>query len=138
MVIPRFVRWALAGEPIRVYGTGKQSRCFCNVADVVDVLVELIECPGAVGEVINIGTVEQITIDALADLVIELAGSSSEKRYLSYEEAYGRPFDDMQIRVPDLSKIKRLVGFEPKYNLEQTLRQVIDYERSRPGREDRS
>jgi UDP-glucose 4-epimerase len=131
MVVPRFVRKALANEPIEIYGTGQQSRCFCNVTDVVDALVKLIDCPGAIGEVINVGTVQCITIEALADKVIELTGSRSAKRHLSYEEAYGRPFDDMLIRVPDLTKIKRLIGFEPKYDLEQTLRQVIEHERKK-------
>jgi len=131
MVVPRFVRGALAGEPIEIYGTGAQSRCFCNVADVVDALMKLIDCPAVIGEVVNLGTDEAISIEQLADKVIEMTSSKSEKRHLSYEEAYGRPFDDMLIRQPDLSKIKRLIGFEPKYTLEQTLRQIIDYERSR-------
>jgi len=131
MVVPRFVRRALAGETIEIYGTGEQSRCFCNVADVVDALMKLIECDEAVGKVVNIGTDESITIDALADKVIEMTGSSSRKRRLSYEEAYGRPFDDMLIRVPDLTRIRRLIGFEPRIALDETLRQVIDFEKSR-------
>ncbi|MCK4603025.1 MAG: GDP-mannose 4,6-dehydratase [Phycisphaerae bacterium] len=131
MVVPRFVRRALADEPIEIYGTGKQSRCFCNVADVIASLVKLIDCDQAVGEVINVGTDESIEIEGLADKVLQMTGSKSQKRHLSYEEAYGRPFDDMQIRVPDLSKIKRLIGYEPKYTLEQTLQQIIDYERAR-------
>jgi len=130
MVVPRFVRRALAGETIEIYGTGAQSRCFCNVSDVVDALVKLIDCPDAVGEVINIGTTESISIEALAEKVIALTGSASDKKHLSYEEAYGRPFDDMMARRPDLSKIERMIGFEPKHDLDQTLRQVIDYERA--------
>ena len=126
MVVPRFVRWALAGEPLDIYGGGKQSRCFCNVADVVDALVKLIDCPQAVGQVINVGTSESITIDALADLVISMTGSASGKRYLSYEEAYGRPFDDMLVRVPDLTKIQRMIGFKPRFTLRETLLQIID------------
>lgn len=129
MVVPRFVRRALTGEPIEIYGTGKQSRCFCNVADVVDALTKLIECPDAVGEVINIGTVDSITIEDLADKIVGMIGSKSPKRRLSYEEAYGRPFDDMLIRQPDLTKIKGLIGFQPKYSLEQTLQQVINFEK---------
>ncbi|MCD6304564.1 MAG: GDP-mannose 4,6-dehydratase [Planctomycetes bacterium] len=132
MVIPRFVRWALAGEPLRVYGTGRQSRCFCNVADVVSALLKLIDCPEAVGEVVNVGTEESITIDDLADKVIELTGSTSRKEHVSYEEAYGRPFDDMLIRQPDLTKIRRLIGYQPRYCLDETLRQVIDYARKTP------
>lgn len=130
MVVPRFVCRALAGETIEIYGTGAQSRCFCNVSDVVDALVKLIDCPDAIGEVINIGTTESISIEALADKVIALTGSASDKKHLSYEEAYGRPFDDMMARRPDLSKIERMIGFEPKHDLDQTLRQVIDYERA--------
>jgi len=130
MVVPRFVRRALADEPIEIYGTGEQSRCFCNVADVVDALMKLIECPEAVGEVINLGTTESITIEALADKIIELTGSKSEKRHLSYEEAYGRAFDDMMARLPDVSKIERLIGFSPRYALDETLEQIVEYERS--------
>ncbi len=137
MVVPRFVRWALADHPIDIYGTGKQSRCFCNVADVVEALMKLIVCEEAVGEVINIGTTEPVTIEGLADKIIEMTGSNSEKRTVSYEQAYGRPFDDMLQRQPDLTKIHRLIGYEPKYTLEQTLEQVIAYERGRmAGRED--
>ena len=131
MVVPRFVRNALADQPIEIYGTGRQSRCFCNVADVVDALVKLIACPAAVGEVINIGTTEAVTVEELADKIIALTGSRSVKRRLSYEEAYGRPFDDMLVRVPDLTKVKRLIGYESQYDLDQTLRQVIEHERQR-------
>ena len=131
MVAPRFVQAALAGDPLEVYGEGTQSRCFCNVADVVGALVKLIDCPEAIGEVINIGSDESISIIDLAKKVIELTGSSSGIRRLSYEEVYGRPFDDMLIRKPDLTKIKRLIGYEPKYTLDDTLRQMIDFERER-------
>jgi len=131
MVVPRFVCWALEDKPIHIYGTGTQSRCFCNVGDVVGALLRLIDCDQAVGEVINIGSTESISIEDLADRIIEMAGSKSTKVFVSYEEAYGRPFDDMLKRQPDLSKIQRLIGYEPKFTLEQTLRQVIDHERAR-------
>ena len=131
MVVPRFVRRALAGETIEIYGTGKQSRCFCNVSDVVDALIKLIGCDEAVGGVVNLGTTESITIEDLADKIIEMTGSSSPKRYLSYEEAYGRPFDDMLVRMPDLSRIKRLIGYEPTVPLVRTLEQVIEFEKLR-------
>jgi len=131
MVVPRFVCRALRNEPIEIYGTGNQSRCFCNVADVVDALLKLINCDRAVGQVVNIGATESITMSGLADKIIAMTGSKSIKRQISYEEAYGRPFDDMLLRVPDLAKIKALIAFKPKYTLEQTLQQVIDYERSR-------
>ncbi|MFP4106140.1 MAG: GDP-mannose 4,6-dehydratase [Phycisphaerae bacterium] len=130
MVIPRFVRWALSGQPLKIYGTGKQSRAFCNVADVVAALVKLADCGEAVGQVINIGTQESITIDGLADLIIEMTGSSSRKEYLTYEEAYGRPFDDMLVRRPDLTRIHGLIGYKPRYSLRETLQQVIDFERT--------
>jgi len=131
MVVPRFVRKALADEPIEIYGTGKQSRCFCNVTDVVDAVIKLIDCPAAVGEVINVGAAESITVESLADKIIAMTGSKSVKKHLSYEQAYGRPFDDMLVRVPDLTKIRRLIGYEPKHPLEQTLRQVIEYEKGK-------
>jgi len=131
MVVPRFVQWALAGETVEIYGTGKQSRCFSNVADIVGALIGLIDCDEAVGEVINIGTDEPISMEDLADKIIAMTDSPSTTRHRSYEEAYGRSFDDMLIRQPDLSKIKRLIGYEPKFSLEQTLQQVIDYERAR-------
>ena len=131
MVVPRFVRRALRNEVLEIYGTGEQSRCFCNVADVVDALIKLIVCDEADGQVINIGTTELTTIRQLAERVIELAGSKSTTRSLSYEEAYGRPFDDMLTRMPDLSKVERLIGYKPMYRLDETLRQIIDHERSR-------
>jgi len=131
MVVPRFIRWALADETIEIYGTGAQSRCFCNVADIVGALIRLVDCDDALGEVVNIGSTESITIENLAAKVIAMTGSTSSTRRVSYEEAYGRPFDDMLQRQPDLSKIKRLIGYEPTFNLEQTLQQMIDHERAR-------
>lgn len=131
MVIPRFIRRALRDETIEIYGTGKQSRCFSNVADIVDALIKLMDCDDAVGEVINIGSDESITMEALADKIIEMTGSKSGKTFLSYEQAYGRPFDDMMARRPDLTKAVKLIGYKPTHTLEQTLQQVIDYERSR-------
>ena len=130
MVVPRFVHRALRNETIEIYGTGQQGRCFSNVADVVGALTDLIECPQADGQVINIGSQESITIDALADKIVEMTGSASEKRYLTYEQAYGRPFDDMLVRKPDLTKIKGLIDYQPRYSLEQTLEQIIDFERA--------
>ncbi len=131
MVVPRFVRKALAGEPIEIYGTGKQSRCFCNVSDVTGAIVKLMSCPDACGQVINLGMDQSISMEDLADKIIEMTGSTSVKTRLSYQEAYGRPFDDMMTRVPDLSKVKAMIGFEPKYTLEQTLQQIIDFEKKR-------
>jgi len=129
MVVPRFVRKALRNEPIEIYGSGTQSRCFCNVLDVVGALGQLMACPKAVGQVINIGTTESVTIEGLADTIVTMTGSRSPKVYKSYTEAYGRPFDDMLVRVPDLTKVQRLIGYQPTYSLERTLAMVIDYEK---------
>ncbi|MHC4562422.1 MAG: GDP-mannose 4,6-dehydratase [Planctomycetota bacterium] len=131
MVVPRFVQRALAGETIDVYGSGSQSRCFCNVSDVVGAIVKLMACGAADGKVINVGTEESIAIEDLANLIIEMTGSTSDIRKLSYEEAYGRPFDDMLTRKPDLSRINGLIGYKPTVTLKETLQQVIDYERAR-------
>ncbi len=126
MVVPRFVTSALRNKPIHIYGTGKQSRCFAHVSDVVGGFIALMECDKATGGVYNIGSDEEVTIEALADRIIELTGSSSKKQYLSYEQAYGKPFDDMMRRVPCLDRIKAVTGYEPKMSLEQTLRSVIE------------
>ena len=131
MVVPRFVRRALRGEPIEIYGTGKQSRCFCNVIDVVGAIVKLMACDAAEGKVVNVGTDESVTIDELANKIIDMTGSKSDTCRLSYEQAYGRPFDDMLTRVPSLEKVNRLIGYRPTVTLEETLRQVIDFERAR-------
>ncbi|MHC4982048.1 MAG: NAD-dependent epimerase/dehydratase family protein [Planctomycetota bacterium] len=130
MVVPRFIRRALAEEPLEIYGDGKQVRCFLHVADAVEVLMRLTECDGAVGQVINIGSDQPVTIEALAEMVIEMTGSKAGKRCISYEQAYGRPMDDLLVRVPDISKINRLVAFEPKYTLTETLREIIEYEKA--------
>jgi len=126
MVVPRFVTSALKNEPIVIYGSGKQSRCFAHVSDVVGGFVALMEFDEAAGGVYNIGSNEEVTIEALAEKVIELTGSSSETQYLSYEQAYGKPFDDMMRRVPCLDKIKAATGYTPQMSLEQTLRSVIE------------
>ncbi|UCC29988.1 MAG: GDP-mannose 4,6-dehydratase [Phycisphaerales bacterium] len=133
MVIPRFVERALNNEPLLIYGTGKQSRCFAYVGDVVDCAIALMACPEAAGRVYNIGSTEEITIEALADKIIGLAESKSEKKHISYEQAYGRPFDDMMRRVPCLDRVREIVGFEPKANLAQTLGQVIAERRDQPS-----
>jgi UDP-glucose 4-epimerase len=125
MVIPRFIDWALAGEPIQVYGAGDQSRCFCNVADSVRAIIGLVNEPAAVGEIINVGTDEEITIENLARQIKAMAGSSSEIVHVPYDEAYAPGFEDMQRRVPDISKIRRVTGWQPEITLEQTLAQVI-------------
>lgn len=125
MVIPNFVRQALANEPITVYGDGQQSRCFGHVFDVVGALAALIVHPGAVGEVFNVGNTEEISILGLAERVKELARSRSEIRLVPYEEAYESGFEDMRRRVPDLRKIKEAIGYQPTRSLDDILRDVI-------------
>src|SRR5205823_3805691 len=135
MVVPRFVRWALRNEPLRVYGDGEQSRCFTNVHDVVRALMALMDTPSATGEIFNIGRPDEIRIVDLARRVIELTESTSELKLMPYdaEEAYGMRaagFEDMRRRVPDASKLYAYTGFQPSVSLDQTLREVIDYEMS--------
>ena len=125
MVIPRFVEWALDHKPLLIYGTGKQSRCFAYVGDVVDCLITLVSRPEVAGRVYNVGSTEEITIEALADKIIEKTGSKSEKRFISYEEAYGRPFDDMMRRIPCLDRVRETVGYEHKTSLTQMLEAII-------------
>lgn len=125
MVIPRFVESAIKNEPIHIYGTGKQSRCFGFVGDVVDAIVKLMNNPKAAGRVYNVGATEEVSIEGLADKIIAMTGSKSTKKFLSYEEAYGRPFDDMMRRIPCLDRIREMTGYEPKANLEKILQLVI-------------
>ncbi len=129
MVVPRFVKQALAGEPITVYGDGEQRRSFTWVGDVVQGLVQLAETPEAVGEVFNIGNYRDISILELAQLVKKMTGSSSEIVIIPYEEAYKEGFEDMRRRLPDISKIKALTGYEPTLVLEEILEKVIDFEK---------
>lgn len=126
MVVPRFVRWALKNKPILIYGTGRQSRCFCYVEDVVKAAVGLMDCDEAAGGVYNIGSTEEITIEALAEKVIEMTGSKSKKEFVSYEQAYGRAMDDMMRRVPSVERIKQTIGWQPETSLEKTLEIVIE------------
>ena len=127
MVIPTFVKQALAARPITVYGSGKQSRCFCHVGDVVGGLVKLMDTDAAVGEVFNVGSNQEITILNLAKRVKELANSESEIVFVPYDEAYEEGFEDMPRRIPDISKVNKLVGFKPAMELDGILRSVIEY-----------
>ena len=131
MVVPRFIQRALRNEPIEIYGTGEQIRSFCHVADVVGALTRLIECDQAVGEIINVGSDNSITISALAEKIINMTAADSELRYLTYEQVYGRPFDDLMVRAPDLSKIKRLIGYCAEFSLDDTLQEIIEFERTK-------
>ena len=132
MVLPRFVEAALANRPLQVYGDGKQTRCFCHVSDVVDALAKLIATPGAVGQVFNLGSDEEVSIEELARRVIHLAGSTSAIEHVTYEKAYGQEhFDDLPRRVPQLRKIRAAIGFRPSVNLEQIIQSVIDEHRGK-------
>lgn len=135
MVIPRFVRAALSGEPLTVYGDGKQSRCFAYVGDVIGGLLALVNDHSAYGDVYNLGSTEEVSIEDLAVMIKEMTGSSSEIRYLPYEKAYGAGFDDMKRRVPSLKKAQKQVGYTTKTSLEKTLRIIIDYFRRRSANE---
>jgi UDP-glucose 4-epimerase len=127
MVIPTFVKQALSGRPITVYGTGKQSRCFCYVGDVVGALMNLMDNDNSVGEVFNVGSNQETTILDLAKRVKELAGSESEIVFVPYDEAYEEGFEDMPRRIPDIGKVNGLVGFRPEMNLDGILKSVIDF-----------
>lgn len=133
MVVPRFVRHALAGEPLDVYGDGTQSRCFADVDDVTRAVASLAEHPQAVGQVFNVGATEEITIHDLARKVISLTGSASEIRLVPYDEAYAPGFEDMQRRVPSIDKLAALIGYRPLHSLDDTLRRVIEHERLKVG-----
>ncbi len=127
MVIPRFVKQALANEPLTVYGDGTQSRCFCDVSDVVKAITALTKSPQAEGEVFNIGNPEEITIIELAKRIIALTNSQSLITYIPYEQAYQPGFEDMQRRVPSIDKIIDYVNWQPSINLSGILKRVITY-----------
>lgn len=130
MVIPRLVRQALAGEPLTVYGDGQQTRCFCHVADTVDALLRLVDHPGSIGEVFNVGSSEEIAMGALAERIIERAGSDSWTELVPYEKAYAEGFEDMRRRVPDTSKVRGLTGWSARRTLEEILGDIIAEARS--------
>jgi UDP-glucose 4-epimerase len=129
MVVPSFVRQALSGQPITVYGDGKQQRCFCHVHDVVKGLIALMRKPEAYGQVFNVGNNQEISIHDLARQVREIAGSRSEIVFVPYEKAYEEGFEDMPRRVPDISKIQEFVGWQPTIALPQILSDVVEYYR---------
>ncbi len=129
MVVPRFVQWALKDEPIQIYGTGRQTRCFCYVGDLVDAVIALMRCEQAAGQVFNIGSTEEVTMEALADRIIAITGSRSKKEFVPYAVAYGRPIEDMMRRVPNTQRIRNLIGWQPKTSLDQTLRIIVEHYR---------
>jgi UDP-glucose 4-epimerase len=127
MVVPRFVSSALKNEPLSVYGSGDQIRCFCHVDDAVGALLLVMDSENAVGEVFNIGNNQQVSIMELAKKVIELTGSTSSIENIAYEKAYPKGFEDMQRRVPDISKIKQVLGWTPEINLDQIIKDIASY-----------
>jgi UDP-glucose 4-epimerase len=131
MVLPNFARQALRGEPITVYGSGDQSRCFGHVRDAVEGMLRLIETPAALNEVFNVGSTEETTIRGLAEQVRDVAGSSSPIVTVPYSEAYAAGFEDMLRRVPDVSKLERTTGFRPMTPLSEIIRDVVADQRTR-------
>ncbi len=130
MVIPRFVNQAVRGEALTVYGEGSQTRCFCYVGDVVQAMLALMDHEAAYGQVFNVGGTEEISMSDLAQKVIDVSGSSSKIRYLTYEEAYEEGFEDMQRRVPDISRVRNLIGFEPTLTVDQIVELVVEEQRA--------
>ena len=130
MVLPRFIEQALKGGPITVYGDGNQSRCFCHVLDVVPALYELMNCPEAMGKIINLGTEEEVTINELAEKVRSKIDASVEIRHIPYDQAYRPGFEDMQRRVPCLKRVRKYIGFNIMHSLDDILQDMIDYQRS--------
>ena len=133
MVLPNFVRQALAGEPITVYGTGDQQRCFGHVQDAVEALLRLIGNPNAIGGVFNVGSDEEVSIRQLAEMVRDAAGSDSPIVNVPYEEAYAEGFEDMHRRIPDLTRLKAMIDFRPETPLATIIRDVVAEQRARPA-----
>ncbi len=131
MVIPTFVKQALSGRPITVYGDGTQTRCFGYVGDVIGALMKLMDHPQAVGQVFNIGSNQEISILELAQRIKKLTKSQSEIAFVPYDEAYEEGFEDMPRRIPDISRVAELIGFRPRMELDGILESVIDYQSGR-------
>ena len=129
MVVPRFVEQALRNEPITIYGDGNQSRCFCDVSDVVRALIALSAHPEAIGNVFNIGNTEEVSITQLAERIIKVTKSQSTLEYIPYSEAYAPGFEDMQRRVPDTRKIQALLGWTPQIKLDGIIERVAQHQR---------
>ena len=127
MVVPRFVTAALRNEPVQVYGSGDQIRCFCHVSDAIRALLLVIDSDKAIGQVFNVGNNQQISIIDLAKKVIEITGSNSEIKKIPYSEAYPEGFEDMQRRVPDISKIRNILGWSPEIGLDQIIRDIANF-----------
>ncbi len=127
MVLPKFIKAALLDQPIIIYGSGKQTRCFADVLDVVEALISLMKEKKCEGEIFNVGTKEAISIEELAKKVKDMCGSKSKIEYMAYEDAYEEGFEDMMHRMPDLAKIKEFISFEPKIQLVEIIKRMIEY-----------
>jgi UDP-glucose 4-epimerase len=135
MVIPRLVRQAVAGDPLTVHGNGTQTRCFCHVSDVIEALLGVLDHPGAIGEVFNIGSREEVSIVDLAERIVKAAGSTSSVDLIPYEDVYDVGFEDMRRRVPDITKVHELIGWEPRHTLDDilaaTIAEAVDEQKER-------
>jgi UDP-glucose 4-epimerase len=131
MVLPNFADQALRDVPIRVFGTGYQSRCFGNVRESVEALLRLIETPAAIGEVVNLGADREVTIGRLAEMVRDIVDSSSDIAHVPYDEAYAQGFEDLERRAPDVRKLEQLTGFRFSIPLEQIIEDVVEDQRRR-------
>jgi UDP-glucose 4-epimerase len=129
MVLPNFASQAVRGEPITVFGTGDQSRCFAHVVDVAEAIKRLISTPKAYGQVFNVGSNREVTMNQLAELVRATANSQSPIRHVPYEEAYAEGFEDMMRRVPAVEKLERCIGFKPSNSLERIVTDVVESQR---------
>lgn len=127
MVLPKFIKAALLDQPLVVYGSGKQTRCFADVSDVTDAFVKLMSTPECEGEIFNVGTTESISINDLARKVKSICRSKSRIDYMSYEEAFEEGFEDMMNRKPSLDKIHRFIGYDPRYSLDDIIKRMIEY-----------
>jgi len=134
MVLPRLARQAVANEPLTVFGNGRQTRCFCHVADVVGAIVRLLETPAAVGGVFNVGSEEEVSILDLARRLGNAAGSTSSITLIPYDDVYGSGFEDMQRRVPDISRVRELTGWRPSRDLDRILSEAVVEARSELAR----
>ena len=129
MVLPTFVRQALEEQPLTVFGSGEQSRCFAHVDDVIDGILACIASERTAGEIFNLGNTEEISMNALAERVIQMTGSGSAIEHVPYSQAYGEGFEDMERRVPDISKARQWFGYAPKRSLDSLVQSVIEYQR---------
>ena len=127
MVLPRFVQQALAGGPISVYGDGEQVRCFTHVADVVEAFVRLADCEAAVGQIFNVGSDQAVSVNELAERVRKLVNPKAEIEHVPYEQVYGRGFEDIRVRVPDVRKLRDTIGLQPGRTLDQIIREVKEH-----------